>query len=162
MAAEAGVSGWPPELEIAPHDAAAIAFDPTLAPESATRLAAEAARRLDAAGVPARQRIWIVGAGADDMAGALLLAAIEPYTRDSRLALHDPQDADGLIFERRFSGERRGGVFLNADWQRASVRIACGDRARVLAGLAAWFTPAAMLDPETDLRADAVLGPGTE
>ena len=161
MAADADVSGWPPELEIAPHDAVAIAFDPTLAPESAARLATKAARRLDAAGVPAQQRIWIVGAGADDMAGALLLAAIEPHTRESRLALHDPQDADGLIFERRFSGERRGGVFLNADWQRASVRIACGDGARVLAGLAAWFTPAAMLDPETDLHADAVLGQKT-
>ena len=161
MAADDDVSGWPPELEIAPHDAAAIAFDPALAPESAARLAAEAARRLDASGVPARQRIWIVGAGADDVAAALLLAEIEPYARSSRLVLHDPQDADGLVFERRFSGERRGGVFLNADWQRASVRIACGDGAHVLAGLAAWFTPPAMLDPETDLRADAVLGPGT-
>lgn len=161
MAADAELNGWPPELEIAPHDGAAVAFDPTLAPESAGRLAAEAARRLDAAGVPARQRTWIVGAGADDMSSALLLAAIEPFTRGSRLALHDPQDADGLVFERRLPGQRRGGVFLNADWQHASVRIACGDGARVLAGLAAWFTPAALLNPETDLRADAVLEQGS-
>ena len=161
MAAGAGVSGWPPELEIAPHDEAAIALDPALAPAEAARLAAEAARRLDAAGVPARQRTWIAAAGAGDEAAALLLAAIEPSARGSRLALHDPQDADGLVFQRRFAGERRGGAFLNADWQRASVRIACGDEGRVLAGLAAWFTPAAILDAGTDLRADAVLGPGT-
>ena len=157
MAADAELSGWPPGLEIAPHDGVAVAFDPALAPRAAAQLAAETAQRLEAAGVPARQRTWIVGAGADDVAAALLLAAIEPFARGSRLALHDPQDADGLIFERRLPGQRRGGIFLNADWQRASVRIACGDGARVLAGLAAWFTPAEMLNPETDLRADAVL-----
>ena len=160
MAADAELSGWPPDLEIAPHDGVAVAFDPALAPEATARLAAETARRLDAAGVPARQRTWIIGAGADDVAAALLLAEVEPFARGSRLALHDPQDADGLIFERRLPGQRRGGVFLNADWQRASVRIACGDEARVLAGLAAWFTPAGMLNPETDLRADAMLGNG--
>lgn len=159
MAAGAGLSGWPRALEIAPHDGAAIAFDPALAPADAERLAVAAARRLDAAGVPERQRAWIAAAGAEEEAAALLLAAIEPAARGARLILHDPRDPDGLVFERRFPDERRGGVFLNAEWQRASVRIACGDERRVLAGLAAWFTPAHLLDAETDLRADAVLAP---
>ena len=107
------------------------------------------------------RRCYIVGSGAgfDDTNVALLLAALEPIVDPATLMLHDPDDADALWFQRRPPGVERGGIFLNRAWMSAGVRIAVGDPAQVLAGLAAWFVPRDELDPEVDLDADVILTP---
>lgn len=150
------MSGRRPDLEFARHDGVAIAFDPALDPAAAGELASRIRARLDAVPVAPGQQDWLVAAADDEEAAALVLAAVEPRARGGRLALHDPHDPDALVFQRRIPGQRRGGIYLNAAWQLASIRIACGDPARVLRGLAAWFTPQNVLEVERDLAADAV------
>ena len=157
MAARSPLSGSLAGLALAAHDGVVVAFDPSLDPNAAAELAAGVQACLDASSVPRRQRTWLVAAGGGEEAAALVLAAVEPHARGGRLALHDPHDPDALIFQRRLPGQRRGGVYLSAAWQLASVRIACGDPGRVLRGLAAWFTPPDALEVEQDLAADAVL-----
>ncbi len=156
------MSGRLPDLSLARHDGVAIAFDPALEPATAGELASRIRARLDAVPVPPRQQDWLVAAAGGEEAAALVLAAVEPQARGARLALHDPHDPDALIFQRRIPGQRRGGIYLNAAWQRASIRIACGDPARVLRGLAAWFTPPDALEIERDLAADALLARAKE
>ena len=114
-----------------------------------------------ARGVSVARRCYIIGSGAgfDDTNVALLLAALEPIVDPATLMLHDPDDADALWFQRRPPGVVRGGIFLNSAWMGAGVRIAVGDPAQVLAGLAAWFVPRAELDPQVDLNADVILTP---
>ena len=157
MAAGSPLSGRLPDLAFARYDGVAIAFDPALDPGEAGELASRIRACLDAVPVAPGQQDWLVAAAGDEEAAALVLAAVEPQARGARLALHDPHDPDALVFQRRIPGQRRGGVYLNAAWQLASIRIACGDPARVLRGLAAWFTPADVLEVERDLAADAVL-----
>ena len=121
-------------------DVVAIAVDPTLPRRRAAAAARGAAAALDDAGIPIRRRCWIVAAIADAVGGA-------------RLTLHDPHEPDDLIFQRRLPGQRRGGVYLNADWISASVRIVIGDAETVARGLCGFFNPPESVDAD-DLDAD--------
>ena len=85
-----------------------------------------------------------------------MASAISDHIGGARLVVHDSREPDGLIFQRRIPGQRRGGIYLNAAWQSASVRIACGEPRRVLFGLCGWFNRPARLRQE-DLNADLVL-----
>lgn len=149
-------------LEIARHDRAAIAVAPSIAPARAAELAEKITARLNQAGVPQSRRAWIVAQTdrADspnaDAQTAAVLAALSDAIGSSPLTIHDPRDADRLIFHRRPPDQKRGGVYLNAQWMQATVRIACGPPTELAAGLCAWFNDPASLVPE-DLSATLVL-----
>ena len=149
------------KLSVGRGDDAAIAFAPDdVPPDQAKQLAQEIARHLGESGLPRGQRVcWIIAAEAsdDESRTAKLASAIADAVTGSLLIIHDPRDLDALIFQRRIAGQRRGGVYLNAAWQSASVRIACGEPMSVLFGLCAWFNQPARLRPE-DLNANIVLG----
>ncbi len=137
-------------------DLVAIAVDPTLPRRRAAAAAREAAAALDDAGIPIRRRCWIIAAGADDARTARIVAAVADSVDGARLILHDPHEPDDLIFQRRLPGQRRGGVYLNADWISASARIVIGNAETVARGLCGFFNPPESVDAN-DLDADLVL-----
>ncbi len=149
-------------LEIARHDRIAIAVAPGIAPGRAADLAETITARLNQAGVPPSCRAWIVAqpAQADspnaDVQTAAVLAALSDAIGASPLTIHNPRDVDDLIFRRRPPNQKRGGVYLNAQWMQAAIRIACGPPDELAAGLSAWFNDPASLVPE-DLSATLVL-----
>ena len=143
-------------LSIEHRDEVAIAVSDRLSADVAARLAREITERLSEAGVPRGQRTWIVATRNDDEAAASTASAISDHIDGARLMIHDSREPDGLTFQRRIPGQRRGGIYLNAAWQSASVRIACGEPRRVLFGLCAWFNRPTQTRPE-DLGADVVL-----
>jgi len=138
-------------------DQVAIAFAPTLTRRRAEVLAREAAHMLDDAGVPFNQRTWIIASGADDIRSARIAAAAADAVGSSRLIFHDRTDPDDLIFQRRYPGQRRGGVYLNHVWMQASVRIVLGDGGTVARGLCAFFNPSESVSAD-DLNADVLIG----
>ena len=145
-------------LEIARHERVAIAVSPAIGPERAAQLAERITARLDQAGVPSQRRSWIVAAADDpDSEAIAVISALSDAIGAAPLTLHDRRDPDGLIFRRRLPGQRRGGVYLNALWMQAGVRIGCGAPVEIAAGLCAWFNEPAMLDAERDLGATLVL-----
>ena len=149
-------------LEIARHDRIAIAVAPGIAPGRAADLAEKITARLNQAGVPQSRRAWIVAQTdrADspnaEAQTAAVLAALSDAIGSSPLTIHNPRDADNLIFHRRPPDQKRGGVYLNAQWMQAAVRIACGPPDELAAGLSAWFNDPASLGP-ADLSATLVL-----
>ena len=149
------------ELHIEAHQRVAVAFAADVDPAAAVALAQRIGAHLDREAVSVARRCYIIGSGAgfDDTGVALLLTALEPIVDPATLMLHDPDDADALWFHRRPPGVVRGGIFLSRAWMGAGVRIAVGDPAQVLAGLAAWFVPHESLDPQADLNADVILTP---
>lgn len=138
-------------------DDVAIAVSDRLSPESAAHLLKRINGWLDEAGVAASQRTWIVATAGDDEAAARIAATISDVNGGARVIVHDPREPDGLTFQRRNPGQRRGGVYLNHAWQSASVRIGCGDGLALADGLSAWFNSAAQLSAD-DLNADLLLG----
>ncbi len=143
-------------MNINHHDDVAIALAPTLSPRRAAFVARRIARCLDDAKTPGDQRTWIIAAGADDDVAARLSAAIADAVADAVLTIHDPGEPDGLIFQRRIPGQRRGGVYLNQHWQQASCRIVVGDAELVAVGLSAWFNGRGQVCAD-DLQADLVI-----
>ena len=49
-------------------------------------------------------------------------AALADSIGSAPLTLHDPRDADALIF-RRPPSQKRGGIFLNAHWMQAAIPL---------------------------------------
>jgi len=143
-------------LSIDQRDEVAIAVSDRVLPERAARLSRRVNDRLDQAGVPVSQRTWIVATAGDDEAAARIAAAVSDFSGGARVIVHDPREPDGLTFERRVPGQRRGGIYLNHAWQSASVRIGCGDGLALVDGLSAWFNAAAELSAD-DLRADVLI-----
>ncbi|MCY3921412.1 MAG: hypothetical protein OXG27_03340 [Chloroflexi bacterium] len=143
-------------LSIEHRDDVAIAVSDRLSADVAARLARKITERLSAAAVPRSQRTWIIATRGDDEAAASTASAISDHIDGARLVVHDSREPDGLTFQRRIPGQRRGGIYLNHAWQSASVRIACGEPRRVLFGLCGWFNRPARLRQE-DLNADLVL-----
>lgn len=144
-------------LSLSRRDDVAIAFAPTVSISEASTFAQQVARRLDEAGVPAVQRIWIVASTGDDESAARLIAAISAQASGARLLIHDPREPDDLTFQRRIPGQRRGGIYLNAAWQSASVRIGCGEPLDLVIGLSGWFNRRTSLRAD-DLNATLLLG----
>lgn len=136
-------------------DDVAIALSDQLPVDVAEKLARQIATRLAAAAVPSPHRTWIVASSGDDEAAANVASAIAEHVADATLLVHDPRAFDDLTFERRIPGQRRGGVYINAAWQSASVRIACGDPLQLVDGLSAWFNHPAQLRAD-DLDATRV------
>jgi len=143
-------------LSIDHRDDVAIAVSDRLLPDRAARLSRRVNDRLDQAGVPVSQRTWIVATTGDDEAAARIAAAVSDVSGGARVIVHDSREPDGLTFQRRNPGERRGGVYLNHAWQSPSVRIGCGDGLALVDGLSAWFNAAAELSPD-DLHADVLI-----
>ncbi|MDE2745414.1 MAG: hypothetical protein OXI41_05445 [Chloroflexota bacterium] len=143
-------------LTVGRGDDVAIAVSDRLTADSAARLSKGISDRLTEMGVPVSQRTWIVATAGDDEAAARIAAAVSDVSGGARVMVHDPREPDGLTFERRNPGQRRGGVYLNHAWQSASVRIGCGDGLALADGLSAWFNSAAQLSAD-DLHADLLI-----
>ena len=144
-------------LSVEHDDYVAVAVSDQLGPDLASRLFRLINDRLDQVGIPLTQRTWIVATSGDDSAAARIAAVVSDVSGAARLIVHDPQEPDDLIFQRRIPGQRRGGIYLNAAWQSASVRIGCGDADDLVVGLAAWFNAPGQVQPE-DLQANLTIG----
>ena len=145
-------------LEIARHDRVAIAVSPAIGPERAAQLAEQITARLDQAGVPPQRRAWIVAAAEDTDAETIaVINALSDAIGPAPITLHDPRDPDQLIFRRRPPNQRRGGIYLNAQWMQSNIRIACGAPANLAPHLAAWFNDPTTLNPANDLDATLTL-----
>lgn len=144
------------DLALSRDDDVAVAISGALSPSVAGELARNLSQHMDAISLPHRQRAWIVASNAEDRALAQLLASLAETIGAARLQLHDPRDPDALYFQRRIPGQRRGGIYLNAAWQSASVRIGCGHPLELAVGLSAWFNKPADLRPD-DLGASLLL-----
>ena len=172
-------------LELARHDRVAIAVAPSIAPSRAADLAEKITARLNQAGIPQARRAWIV-AQADQTATAqtappnadaqtaaanpdiqtaatdadaqiaAVLAALSDAIGPSPLTIHNPRDPDNLIFHRRPPNQKRGGIYLNAQWLQATIRIACGPPHELAPALSAWFNDPTTLAP-ADLSATLAL-----
>ena len=133
--------------------------------------AAEAVRSAEAAGLSPERVSLIMGAGlwtANVYAAAAALERKLPGA--ARILPHNARDPDALIFQRRHPHERRGGLYLNAAYQRARVRILTGAVAAhpttgwsgggdaVLPGVAAAFNTAQTLSTTTLLHPQARAG----
>ncbi|MXV79941.1 MAG: hypothetical protein F4X58_05660 [Chloroflexi bacterium] len=143
-------------LSLDHSDDVAIAVSDRLLPDRAARLSRRVDDRLDQAGVPVSQRTWIVATAGDDEAAARIAAVVSDVSGGARVIVHDSREPDGLTFQRRNPGERRGGVYLNHAWQSASVRIGCGGPLALVDGLSAWFNQVARLSAD-DLHADLLI-----
>ena len=139
------------------RDDVSVAVSAQLDPDEALSLARLISDRLDQVGVPVSQRTWIVAARDEDSAVARTAAAVSDVSGAARLIVHNPQEPDDLIFQRRIPGQRRGGIYLNAAWQSASVRIGCGDAGDLVVGLAAWFNAPGQVQPK-DLQSNLTVG----
>ena len=144
-------------LQVTHRDDVAIAVSVQLSPDVAANLAETIEQRLRDAAVPLNQRTWIIASSGDDESAARTIAAISDFAEGARVTVHDARDPDGLIFQRRIPGQPRGGIYLNAAWQSASVRIGCGDPQDLVLGLCAWFTAPGQIFSE-DLQADLSIG----
>lgn len=87
---------------------------------------------------------------------AAVLAALSDAIGPSPLTIHNPRDPDNLIFHRRPPNQKRGGIYLNAQWTQATIRIAIGQPHELAPALSAWFNDPSALNP-TDLSATLVL-----
>ena len=143
-------------LQVTHRDDVAIVVSVHLSPDVAANLARAIEQRLRDAAVPLNQRTWIIASSGDDESAARTIAAISDFTEGARVIVHDARDLDGLTFQRRIPGQPRGGIYLNAAWQSASVRIACGDADAVVVGVAAWFNATELVGAK-DLMADLVM-----
>ncbi|MEE9277085.1 MAG: lactate racemase domain-containing protein, partial [Dehalococcoidia bacterium] len=113
---------------VGPDDHVAIVFSDLTRPTPNAIIAPELLRVIEGEGVPRGQITLIVGAGlhrgmTQEELERLLGAEI---ARSYRIVVHDARDPDSQIFLERYPGERRGGIYLNAHFMRASVRIVTG------------------------------------
>ncbi|HJN92608.1 MAG TPA: lactate racemase domain-containing protein [Dehalococcoidia bacterium] len=117
--------GAPPLAEsLAPHDRVAIVFSPRMPVAANAMLAAELLGAVEAHGVP-RERITLI-IGHDLEVAVSESDPILMLGHAYRVVVHDPRDPDALLFQRRYAGERRAGIYLNEAYQEASVRILTG------------------------------------
>ncbi len=144
-------------LSVDHRDEVAIAVSDRLAPGVASGMVREINERLSQAGVPMVQRRWIIATTGDDEAAAQTAAVVSDHSGSAPVIVHNPRDLDGLIFQRRIPGQRRGGIYLNQHWQQASVRIVCGEPLDLVDGLSAWFNRRRQLEAE-DLGASLLIG----
>lgn len=87
---------------------------------------------------------------------AAVLAALSDAIGPSPLTIHNPRDPDNLIFHRRPPNQKRGGIYLNAQWIQATIRIALGPPHELAPALSAWFNDPTTLAP-ADLSATLAL-----
>ena len=121
--------GAPPLADlVGPDDHVAIVFSDLTRPTPNALLAPELLRVVEGRGVPRERITLIVGAGLHRAMTAAELEALlgREVVRDYRVVIHDARDPDGVIFLERYPDERQGGIYLNAHYLRASVRIVTG------------------------------------
>ena len=152
---------------IAPDDSVAIVFSSAVPAPLNAALASEILAALEAAGVR-RDRITLI-LQRDLEHDSAETDPVRMLDRAYRVVVHDPADRDGLIFQERYPGERRAGVYLNEAYQRASARIVTGlaephfaagwrPALTVLPGLAAGYNALRTLSVANLLQPDARSG----
>ena len=119
----------PPLAEmVGADDHVAIVFSDITRPTPNRLMATALLRAVEERGVARQHVTLIVGGG---LHRALTRAELDgmfgpEITGRYRVVNHDARDPDGVTFLRRYSGERRGGVYLNSHYLRASVRVVTG------------------------------------
>ena len=109
-------------------DHVAIVFSDITRPTPNRLMATTLLRSVEERGVAREHVTLIVGGG---LHRALTRAELDgmfgpEITGRYRVVNHDARDPDGVTFLRRYPGERRGGVYLNSHYLRASVRVVTG------------------------------------
>ena len=128
-AAIASPIGAPPLSErVGPDDHVTIVFSDNTRPVPSAILAPALLEALAGAGVPDEQITLLVGGGLHaPMTRAQMDGLLGPdVTARYRTVAHDARDPDQQVFLERYPGEPRGGIYLNAAFMQASVRIVTG------------------------------------
>ena len=105
-----------------------IVFSDNTRPVPSTVIAPALLEALASAGVPDGQITLLVGGGLHTpMTRAQIDGLLGPaVTARYRTVAHDARDPDQQIFLERYPGEPRGGIYLNAAFMQATVRIVTG------------------------------------
>ena len=113
---------------VGPEDEVAIVFSDLTRPVPNALIAQEVLGVIESRGVPRERITLIVGAGLHRAMSAEEIERLlgEEIARRYRIVMHDARDPDGVTFLQRYPGERRGGIYLNSAYLRASVRIVTG------------------------------------
>ena len=128
-AAIASPIGAPPLADrVTPDDHVTIVFSDNTRPVPSTVIAPALLEALASAGVPDGQITLLVGGGLHTpMTRAQMDGLLGPaVTARYRTIAHDARDPDQQIFLERYPGEPRGGIYLNAAFMQATVRIVTG------------------------------------
>ena len=121
--------GGPPLADlVTPDDHVTIVFSDITRPVPNTLIAPALLEALATAGVPRQQITLLVGGGLHaPMTPAQIDTLLGPeITGAYRTLAHDARDPDQLIFLERYPGERRAGIYLNAAYMQATLRIVTG------------------------------------
>ena len=113
---------------VGPDDHVTIVFSDITRPVPNTIIAPALLEALAAAGLPNQHITLLIGGGlhapmTPDQIDTLLGADVAARYRT---VAHDARDPDQLIFLERYPGEKRGGIYLNAAYMQATVRIVTG------------------------------------
>ncbi|PZC47638.1 MAG: Nickel-dependent lactate racemase [Chloroflexi bacterium] len=128
-AAIAAPIGAPPLADrVGPNDHVTIVFSDNTRPVPNREIAPALLEALAAAGVPDHQITLLVGGGLHEPLSAAQIDTLlgADIARRYRTLAHDARDPDQQIFLQRYPGERRGGIYLNAAFMQATVRIVTG------------------------------------
>ena len=121
--------GSPPLTDlVTPDDHVAIVFSDMTRPVPNTLIAPALLEALATAGVPHHQITLIVGGGLHRPMTPAEVATLlgDDVAASYRTVMHDARDPDQQIFLERYPGEPRGGVYLNAAYMQATVRLVTG------------------------------------
>jgi len=113
---------------VSPDDHVTIVFSDITRPVPNTLIAPALLETLAAAGIPNEQITLLIGGGLHaPMTAEQIDTLLGPdVTTQYRTVAHDARDPDQQIFLERYPGERRGGIYLNAAFLQATVRIVTG------------------------------------
>lgn len=123
------------------NDDVAIVFSPRLPARLSAVAAAELLAAIEGRGA-SRSRISLI-IGRDLEFASAESDPIRMLGRGYRVIVHDPRDPDSLLFQQRYPGERRAGIYLSEAFQSASARIVVGEAAPHFA--AGWTQALAVL-----------------
>lgn len=140
-AVRAALAGAAPLASLDGDDDVAIVFSPRLPARISAVVAAELLAAVEGRGV-SRSRISLI-IGRDLEFASSDSDPIRMLGHGYRVLVHDPHDPDGLLFQQRYPGERRAGIYLSQAFQSASARIVVGEAAPHFA--AGWTQALAVL-----------------
>ncbi len=140
-AVRAALASASPLADLDDDEDVAIVFSPRLPHRISGVVAAELLAAIEGRGV-SRSRISLI-IGRDLEFANTDSDPIRMLGRSYRVLVHDPHNPDSLLFQQRYPGERRGGVYLSQAFQNASIRIVVGEAAPHFA--AGWTQALAVL-----------------
>lgn len=122
------IAAPPLQERVGPDDHVTIVFSDNTRPVPNREIALALLEALAQGGVPNDQITLLIGGGLHEpLSTAQIETLLGPQiARRYRTLAHDARDPDQQIFLQRYPGEPRGGIYLNAAFMQASVRIVTG------------------------------------